>query len=188
MPHEILQNVKPIGHLQRLGSAFGRAIGIDPCTIAANHLDAWVLAQPLFNDTGRALREEVDHHMGFEIDDHRAVGVAFPPCPIVNADDGGSRRCHRRRLTSQAKQCIWARGHTRSGGGAGARFAAMLKGEMALILGKAEGALSGGANDGGEALSEDRARAGGIVTGELAEEQAEANRNTGHGRSATVRE
>jgi hypothetical protein len=175
---KILQNVKPISDLHRLGSAFGRAIGIDPCTVAANHLDAWVLAKPLFDDTGRALRQEVEHRMSFEIDDQCAVGVAFAPCPVVNPDDGGSRRCRSRRSASQAKQGICAGGHAGAGGSAGTRFAAMLKGKMALILSKAVGALSEGGNDGGETLSEDGARANGIVADEFADEKAEANGNT----------
>ena len=60
-------------------------------------------------------------------------------------------------------------------------FAAMFKREMALIIGEAEGPLSGRRNHGREALSEDRARTGRVGADELADVEVEADGDAGPG-------
>ena len=57
----------------------------------------------------------------------------------------------------------------------------MLKRELALILSEAEGALRGGSNNSGYALSKNGARTGRSGTDKLAEVKAEADRNTSPG-------
>jgi hypothetical protein len=139
---QILQEVKAIGDLHRLRCPFRCSIGIRSCTVAADDGDLGVLLEPSFDGCGGSIRQQVDHLMGFKIDDHRPLAVPFAPGPVVDANDLWGRRCRCGRAARQAKERVRTGGHAGACGSAGASFAAMLKGEMALIIGEAEGPLS----------------------------------------------
>jgi hypothetical protein len=50
-----------------------------------------MLAKPLFDDSGRAFGQQVDHGMRFEVDNDRPVGPSFAPGPVVYSNDRWGR-------------------------------------------------------------------------------------------------
>lgn len=43
---EVLEQVKPVRHLQRAGGAESCAFGVRPRTVPADHIHSWMRAQP----------------------------------------------------------------------------------------------------------------------------------------------
>src|ERR1017187_442710 len=78
--------MKTIRDLDRLRSAAAGAVGIEPAPVTADHFCAGMRLQPSRKAIGRAIRQEVNGSVGFEIDQDGAVSLAFAPRPIVNAD------------------------------------------------------------------------------------------------------
>ena len=83
---EILHEMKAINHLHRLRCPPTNAVRIAVTPITADDGDRRMLSQPGRHRRGRALRQQVHDAMCREIDQHRALAVAPPPGPLVDAD------------------------------------------------------------------------------------------------------
>ncbi len=70
-----------------------------------------VLGEPAGDRRGRAIGEQVDHAMRFEVDDDRAVAQALVQGPVVEADDAWSFAGRQGHPPHQAQQGVGAGGH-----------------------------------------------------------------------------
>jgi hypothetical protein len=77
--------------------------------IPCDHLHAGVLAQPLRDRLGRALREQGRGLPALQIHQDRAISVAFPQCKVIHAEDRrrGARRSRRRRVFRLTARSHW---------------------------------------------------------------------------------
>ena len=69
---EIFQQIPSIGDLFGLRRALVGGIGIADGPIPAHDLDRWVLAKPCGHGLGRAIRQDVEDAVVFQIDHHGA--------------------------------------------------------------------------------------------------------------------
>ncbi len=84
---DVRQEVEPIRHLDRVGRALARAIGVGAAPIAGYHRDTRMGAQPRRDGVGRPIPQQVDHLMPFEVDEDRPVGLAAFVGPVIDAQD-----------------------------------------------------------------------------------------------------
>jgi hypothetical protein len=77
--------MKPIDHLHRLGCPPTNAVRIQVTAITADGGDRRMLFQPGRQRRGRAARQEVHNAMRRQIDQDRAIAMAPPPGPLVDA-------------------------------------------------------------------------------------------------------
>ena len=95
---EITEQVKAIGDLGAPRGPCCRASGIILGPVTGNDFDPGMVAQPCGDGLGRALRQEIDRPMLFEIHQDRAIDPALAEGKIIDAQDpgrglGGRRRC-----------------------------------------------------------------------------------------------
>ena len=83
---EVLDEMKAIDHLHRLGCPPANAVGIEVTAIATDDGDRRMLGQPGRDTGGRAVRQQVHDAMRREIDQDGAIAMAPPPGPLVDAD------------------------------------------------------------------------------------------------------
>ena len=91
---EILQQLKTVRDLGGFGCPLVRAISIGFRPITGDDLHPQMFPEPLGQRLGGAIREERDRLAALQIDQHRAIGLAFPHREIVHTEHGGS--CQRR--------------------------------------------------------------------------------------------
>lgn len=89
---EVLEQMLTVGDLRRLRRAGGRCLNGGITSFAGDDLDARMLAQSGDDRLDRTIRSHLGNPMTLEINDDRAVAVAFAPGPVVNADDAWCRR------------------------------------------------------------------------------------------------
>ena len=89
---QVLHQMKAVDDLDRLWGAVPDPFSIEPTPITADDLDARVRLQPVRDRGGRALREQIDHSMPFEITNHGAEASASPPRPFLQPYHSGSRK------------------------------------------------------------------------------------------------
>ena len=89
--------MKPIHDLHRVGSAPANALRIEGAPIATDHGHGGMLEQPVRDKVRRALGQEVEHLVIFQIDQDRAIALPASPGPLIDAQHlggrGGRRRC-----------------------------------------------------------------------------------------------
>src|SRR5262245_49144510 len=98
--------MEPVGDLHRLWRTLMSTFGICPGPITANDFYSRMLAQPLRQRLGSAIGQQIYRAVCFQINDYRAVGVAFTEREVIHADQA---RCDRSSLCSalhQAQQRI----------------------------------------------------------------------------------
>lgn len=78
----------PVGDLDRLRRAGAGAFGEAAGPVAADHLDAGMLAKPGGEDLGGAVVQNIDGPVGGHVDEDGGVGVAAPFGELVHAHDG----------------------------------------------------------------------------------------------------
>jgi hypothetical protein len=83
---EVLDEMEAIDHLDGLGRASAKAIGVEVAPIATNHGDRRMLGEPGRDAGGRAVRQEVHDAVVREVDQDRAIPMTSPPGPLVDAD------------------------------------------------------------------------------------------------------
>lgn len=83
---QIAQEMPSVGDLNGLRGTASRALGIAAGPITGDHLDAGVLLEPTRNSVGAPVRQELDDLATLEVAYDRAVALAAPECPVVNAD------------------------------------------------------------------------------------------------------
>ena len=96
---KILEEMKAVGHLGRCGRPVPGALGIGGRAIPRDNLDTWMLPQ--------SLRHRLP---ALQIDEHRAVGVAFVQGEIVHPQHSGRGQNGPRQPAQPAQQGVPAHG------------------------------------------------------------------------------
>jgi hypothetical protein len=81
---EVLDPVKPIDHLHRLGCPSANPVGVELAPIATDDGDRRMLGEPGRDAGRRAGREQVHDAMRLESDQDGAIAVAPPPGPLID--------------------------------------------------------------------------------------------------------
>jgi hypothetical protein len=151
---EVFQQVPTIRRLKRLGGAAPGGVGIGGAAIPADHLDLWVLRQPLGNRVGFAVWQQIHHLVTLQIHDDGAVAMAFAPRPVINADGPNHSRFLGFGPADQPEQGVAVGRHGEALRQACAGLTAQSQPKVALDLAQAPGATRSG-GDGGQAFGED---------------------------------
>src|SRR5262249_6340160 len=133
--------------------------GICPGPIAANDFYPWMLAQPLRQRLGGAIRPQINRAGGFQINDYGAVGVAFPEGEVIHADQArcdGSCLCG---ALHQAQQRILTGWHDQIQTQISASIPSKGKADTALSRSQTNGAAGIGSDKGRQAFGENDALA-----------------------------
>ena len=168
---KILQHMKAISNLGRLGRALTRALGIRTRPIPRNHLHPGVLPEPLRHRLGGAFREQGHRLAAFQVDQDRAIGVPFAQGEIVHPQHPGRGQDGQRQPAQPAQQGVPAHGQS-------PRVAQTYPGrapqghpEGHEALGQPPGAPRPRGSDGGQPFGEETPHAVGVVTKPLAHAQ-----------------
>ena len=120
----VLQQVPPIGDLQRLRRAFGDCLAIAAAAIPAHDFDAGTLGKPGGDRASLPVRQEIDDLARLEITQDRPVTLALAPSEVVDADNLHAGRRWRRAPAQDAQQRVGADRHAQPIGKPFARAAA----------------------------------------------------------------
>ena len=120
---EVAQEMPPIADLDGIRSAGSDAVGIAAGAITGNDLSAGMILQPGRDRVTLAVGQQVDRPVALQIDDDRAVALAPPPGPVIDADDARRRCWFNRHGPDQAQQRVAADRHGEPVGQAGAALA-----------------------------------------------------------------
>jgi hypothetical protein len=121
---QIAQEMKPVGDLRGRRRPGACTLRIRTRPVARNDFNARVLAEPLRQGLRRALGQQGDRLMAFEINQHGAISLAFAEGKIIYAQHAGRRRVRRGLATEEAEQCVAAHAPIPHVTEARARFAA----------------------------------------------------------------
>lgn len=123
----------PISNLNRARRTLPNAVGVNAGSIASDNLDTWMIAQPSRHRCGIAVRQEINHFILFQVDEHRAVTMAAPPRPIIDPEN--PRRCGSSRgrvRRDQAQQRVRAGRNCKTGSQPLSGFAAERETDMVV--------------------------------------------------------
>jgi hypothetical protein len=84
----IQKQVKAVSNLHRLGSSVVSGLSIFASAVTAQHTDVWVGAKPGLHGGTAPIFEQIHHLVGFQIDDHRTIGLAFTKSKIIQSNLG----------------------------------------------------------------------------------------------------
>jgi len=114
---EILQQMKAVRDLRGCRGPLPRALGLGSRAIPCDHLAPWRLLEPLRDGVGGTIREERDRGAALQIDQPRAIRLAFAQGDIIHAEDGGRGKRRGRLPAEQAQQRVpappWSHGWPR---------------------------------------------------------------------------
>src|SRR5438132_12969957 len=134
-----------------------------------------MLPEPLRHGVGGAIREEGHGLTAFQIDQHRAIDLAFPQAKIIDTEHSGGGACRDGLPAKQAQQGVPAYREAPA-------LAQMYSGltpkghaERDEALGEPQGAPRPGGGHGGQAFREDPATAVTIAAEPLADAQLETH-------------
>jgi hypothetical protein len=88
----IQKQMKSVCNLHRLGSSAVGGLSIFAGAVTAYHTEVWVGTKPGLHSGTAAIFEQVHHLVGLQIDDHRAIGLAFPKRKIIQPKLGRVRK------------------------------------------------------------------------------------------------
>ena len=168
---EILQQMKAISNLGRLGRALTSALGIGARPIPRNHLHPGGLPEPLRHRLGRALRQECYGLAALQVHEDRAIGMAFPQCPIIHAQHAGCRGLRLRLAAEPAQERVPTHPHVPGVTEAHPGCAPQRHTEGEEALGQPQRAARPGGGDGRQTFREDAAAAAAIGAKPLADAQ-----------------
>ena len=103
---QIAQQVEAISHLYGLRRTFRGPFGIDTRSVTRNHANSRILLKPGSECLSVAVFEERNRATSFEIDDNRAIALAFAPGPVINPDHFRFCRFGQREPTTQTQKGI----------------------------------------------------------------------------------
>jgi hypothetical protein len=83
---EVLQQVKAIGDLDRLGGTLPGPVRVCSGPIAGDHADAGMGLQPEGAGLGLTIGQKGERAPPLEVNQHGAIGLAFPVGPVVDAE------------------------------------------------------------------------------------------------------
>ena len=75
------------GAAKRIGRSLAHTVGIGTCTVACDHFDTRVLAEPGSQRFRLPIRQEVDHLVAFQIDQNSSVAMPAAPSPIIDSQN-----------------------------------------------------------------------------------------------------
>ena len=108
---QVLEQVEAIRHLGGLRRTVPGAVGIGFRAIPRDHLHARVGLEPLRERVALAVREQGDGLAAFQIDEDRAIRVAFAQGEIVHPQHAGRGERRGRLPPEQAQQRVAAHHH-----------------------------------------------------------------------------
>ena len=80
--------METVRHLDCLRCALAPTFGIRTCSISNDDFDTRVRAQPIGEDLGGTLVEQVNGPVSFQIEQQRAIATLLPPqCDVINAEN-----------------------------------------------------------------------------------------------------
>jgi hypothetical protein len=103
---QILEQMKTVCHLERLGRALTSALGIDARPIPRNHLHSWVLLEPLAYRLGRTIREQRHGLATLQINQYCTIGLTFAQRPVIHPQHPGRGQNGQRQPAQPAQQRI----------------------------------------------------------------------------------
>jgi len=83
---EVLQQVKTIGDLNRVGGALPGSVCVSSGPITGDHADTRMDLQPEREGLGLTIGQEGERSLPFEVDQHGPRGLAFPVGPVVDTE------------------------------------------------------------------------------------------------------
>jgi hypothetical protein len=83
---EVLPQVEPVSYLDRGRGSLPSSVGITSATVAADHLDPRMLAQPLGQAGAVATLEHLDQPMPLQIDQDGPITAAATERKVVHAE------------------------------------------------------------------------------------------------------
>lgn len=170
---KIVKEMPAIGNLDCSRSTTCCSLGVGTAAVTANNLNPWVCMQPSTHTGSRAIGEQVNWAMGFEIDQDCSIGLASPARPVVDAQH--SRRCRRRQwsATNQAKKSWSTGGHPQAVEEASTAFATHGKGNHTQDLGEPVCASGVWRSELGQTFGKNALRTSGLLAGELSDGELE---------------
>ncbi|GAB4200605.1 MAG: hypothetical protein OHK0022_21830 [Roseiflexaceae bacterium] len=87
---KVLDQMEAVGHLHGLGGTARGTLSILTAAVAADHLNARMVSQPLSQGSSRALGEQIHDLVTFQVNQDGAVDLAFAQGEIVNAEKARS--------------------------------------------------------------------------------------------------
>lgn len=171
---DVLQQVKPIRDLDRLWRTLTGTLGVIWRAIPRDDFDARMVLEPLFQSGRRAVWQQVDRTMTFEVDEDRAILLTFAYGIVVDTENPRRGHGHHRPAAS-TQQGVSADRDGEVVEDALTHFGADLESYMPLQLGQPTGATSAGQCQVGQSFTEDLAGAGGIAAEETANVETEVN-------------
>jgi len=123
----------PIRNVDGIGCSAPTAVGVAGATVAGDHLDAGVGAQPRCKAIRLAVRQQVNDGTAFQVNENRAVALPAFPGSVVHPEHAWRRGRHRRRpTTDEAEQGGPAHGRADPFGQARAGLATQCQADVAL--------------------------------------------------------
>ena len=168
---EILQQMKAVRDLGGRGRPLARALGIGGRAIACDHLHTRMLPEPLRHGLGGAIREQRHGLATLQIDQHGAIGLAFPQGEIVHPEHRGGRQRRDRQPAEQAQQRVPAHRQAPALAEAHPGLAPQGEAHVHQALGQPQGAPGPGGGHGGQPFGEDAATTVTIAAEPLADAQ-----------------
>ena len=152
-----------------------RALGIGGRAIARDHLHSRMLQEPLRHGRSRAIREERDGLVALQIDQDRAIRVAFPEREVIHTEHRGGRQRRDWQPPEQAQQGIAAHRQTPALAEAHPGLAPQGEGDGNQALSQPQRAPRPRGGDGRQPLGKDAATAGRVAAEPLADAQLQAH-------------
>src|SRR6266851_8758869 len=167
--------MEAVRDLERLRGALPRALRIGTRPIAGDDLHTRMRLEPLRHRHGRALWQEGDGLAALQVDEERAIGVAFPQRPVIHAQHPGRGGLWLWLPAQQAQERVPTHPHVPRVTEAYPGFPAQRHAEGEEALGQPQGAARPGGRHRGQTLGEDAARTGTFVAKPFADPQLEGN-------------
>lgn len=89
---EVLPEVPPVRHVDRVGGAEASGLGVGAGAVAADHLHARVLGQPAGDGRDAAVGQQVDGAAGLDVHQDRRVHVTLAQRELIHAEHTERRR------------------------------------------------------------------------------------------------
>ncbi|MDX6391411.1 MAG: hypothetical protein QOJ73_2474 [Streptosporangiaceae bacterium] len=83
---QVVPQVPPIGHLDRLGCPTADAFGVGTGTVPADHPGSRVLTQPRGEGGGLAIGEQIDGATRVDVDEYGAVDVPAAQGKVIDPE------------------------------------------------------------------------------------------------------
>jgi hypothetical protein len=90
---QIAQKMPAVRDLNRAWSALTNTVSISASPIPCNDLSPRILTKPACQCLCLPIREEIDHHVSFKVDENRPVTAPTAPRPIVDTENAWTQTC-----------------------------------------------------------------------------------------------